>query len=195
MTTREGPVRPRGLNHLVLNVRDIEEAHRFWTEIVGLVQVGELHATTERPNPPVMRFYSADHGGGQLNHHDIALVENRDLPAPPKEWAMFGMPVAVNHIAIALPSREAWLTQLDYLQRKGVKFDRRVEHGMTHSLYIHDPNGYGVELLYELPRDVWEGDIDGALNYARLLPTEGRDALDDRTEGFPVFAAPERAPA
>ena len=60
---------------------------------------------------------------------------------------------------------------------------------MTHSLYIHDPNGYGVELLYELPREVWEGDIDGALNYAQSLPTEGEAALEDRTEGFPVFPA------
>ena len=104
------------------------------------------------------------------------------------------MPVAVNHIAIALPSREAWLQQLEYLQERGVTFDRRVEHGMTHSLYIHDPNGYGVELLYELPRDVWEGDIDAALNYAEQLPTEGKAALADRDKGVPVFTA-ERTPA
>ncbi|MGH7055061.1 MAG: VOC family protein, partial [Stellaceae bacterium] len=135
------------------------------------------------------------HGGGQLNHHDIALVENRALPAPPADWQMFGMPVAVNHIAIALPSREAWLAQLEYLQEKGVKFDRRVEHGMTHSLYIHDPNGYGIELLYELPRKVWEGDIDAALNYAQSLPTEGHTALEDREQGYPVFGAAEHRSA
>ena len=44
-----------------------------------------------------------------MNHHDIALVENTALPEPPKDWSMFGMPCAVNHIAIALPDREAWL--------------------------------------------------------------------------------------
>lgn len=195
MATQRGPVRPRGLNHLVLNVRDIEESHRFWTEILGFTQVGELHATPARPNPPRMRFYSGDHGGGQLNHHDIALVENRNLPAPPKDWSLFGMPVAVNHIAITLPSREAWLEQLEYLQEKGVAFDRRVEHGMTHSLYIHDPNGYGIELLYELPREVWAGDIDAALNYAQALPTEGREALQDRKDGFPVFGEAAHQPA
>lgn len=184
-----GPVAPSGLNHLVLNVRNLEESHRFWTELLGFRQVGEVRARPERPNPPRMRFYSADHGGGRLNHHDIALVENTALPAPPADWSMFGMPCAVNHIAIALPSREAWLDQLAFLQSRGVKFDRRVEHGMTHSLYIHDPNGYGVELLYELPREVWEGDIDGALNYAQALPTEGDAALQDRTDGFPVFPA------
>jgi catechol-2,3-dioxygenase len=181
-------VAPRGINHLVLNVRDLEESHRFWTEIIGFEQVGELHPTEKRPNPPRMRFYSGDHDGKQ-NHHDLALVENKDLPALPENWDMFGMPVAVNHVAITLPDRESWLAQLAFLQERGVKFDRRVDHGMTHSLYIHDPNGYGVELLYELPRDVWEGDIDGALNYVRVLPTEGAEALEDSDVDVPVFGA------
>ncbi len=132
-----------------------------------------------------MRFYSGV-GQGGTHHHDIALVENPNLPEPPKEWGMFGMPMAINHIAITYPSREAWLQQLAYLQAKGVKFDRRIEHGMTHSLYIHDPNGYGVELVYDLPREVWERDIDAALNYATVLPTEGADALADRVD-VPAF--------
>ena len=180
------PVTPRGINHLVLNVRDLEESHRFWTEVVGFKQVGELKPTAQRPNPPKMRFYSGDRGG-QTHHHDIALVENSALPAPPADWKMFGMPVAVNHIAITLPDRESWLRQLAYLQARGVTFDRRVEHGMTHSLYIHDPNGYGVELLYDLPKEIWEGDIDAALNWVKVLPTEGAEALDDRTQGLPTF--------
>jgi catechol-2,3-dioxygenase len=179
-------VKPSGLNHLVLNVRDIEESHLFWTEMLGFDQVGELHATEARPNPPKMRFYSAGHSG-QHHHHDIALVENKELPPPPEEWKMFGTPVAVNHIAITLASRDAWLQQLAFLQEKGVKFDRRVDHGMTHSLYIRDPNGYGVELLYDLPREIWEGDIDGALNWVRPLPSEGPEALVDETEDIPVF--------
>ena len=54
-----------------------------------------------------------------------------------------------NHVAISMPSREAWLKQLAWLRSKGVKFERRVNHGMTHSLYIVDPNGYGVEVLYD----------------------------------------------
>jgi catechol 2,3-dioxygenase len=137
-----------------------------------------------------MRFYSGTRSDGSHHHHDIALVENKALPEPPKEWAMFGMPVAVNHIAITMPTREAWLQHLEYLQKKGVKFDRRVEHGMTHSLYIHDPNGYGVEFVYDLPREVWQDDIEGALNYVKTLPTEGAEALEDRVEGVPHFKQP-----
>ncbi len=64
--------------------------------------------------------------------------------------------------------------------------DRRIEHGVTHSLYIHDPNGYGVELLYDLPREVWEDDLEAALNYVVALPTEGAEAPVDRTD-VPVF--------
>lgn len=184
-----GPRSPSGLNHLVLNVRNMDQSHAFWTEIVGLKQVGQLKKTATRPNPPNMRFYSCDHAGKD-NHHDIALVENTALPEPPKE-GMSGMPVAVNHIAIAFPTREAWLAHLEYLQARGQKFNRRVDHGMTHSLYINDPNGYGVELLYELPREVWEGDIDAALNFATSLPTEGPEALIDDHVNVPVFRATE----
>jgi catechol 2,3-dioxygenase len=131
-----------------------------------------------------MRFYSGDHSG-KLNHHDLALVEMPTLPPP--AWDMFNSPLAINHIAIALPDREAWLKQLAFLQSRGVTFHRRVNHGMTHSVYITDPNGYGIEVLYELPRDVWEGDIDAALNYAERLPSEGEEALVDKTDDIPVF--------
>ena len=182
------PVTPRGINHLVLNVRNLEESHKFWTEVVGMQQVGELKPSPNRPNPPRMRFYSGT-GAAGTHHHDMALMENPSLPEPPVEWSMVGMPMAINHIAITYPNREAWLQQLSYLQAKGVKFDRRVEHGMTHSLYIHDPNGYGVELLYDLPREIWERDIDAALNFAVAVPTEGAEALVDRTADLPVFGA------
>jgi catechol 2,3-dioxygenase-like lactoylglutathione lyase family enzyme len=179
-------VTPGGLNHLVINVRDIEESHRFWTEILGFKQVG---ASSRRP----MRFYSGDHGG-QMNHHDIALVENKDLPPPPADFQLFGHPVAINHIAITLPNREAWLKQLAFLRSKGVKFHRRVNHGMTHSLYISDPNGYGVEVLYELPREVWGDNIQGALDYAEGLPTEGDEAFIDDTQ-YPHFGDAKPASA
>jgi hypothetical protein len=48
----------------------------------------------------------------RLHHHDIALCENPNLPKPPAEWSMFDQPVAINHVAITMPNREAWLKQL-----------------------------------------------------------------------------------
>ncbi len=178
--TPKAAVTPGGINHLVINVRDIEESHKFWTEILGFKQVGQ---SSRRP----MRFYSGDHSG-QMNHHDIALCENPNLPKPPENWEMFDLPVAINHIAITMPNREAWLKQLAWLRQNGVKFHRRVNHGMTHSLYISDPNGYGVEVLYELPREVWGENIQGALDYAEPVPTEGDEAFVDDTD-YPKFKA------
>ncbi len=173
-------IAPSGINHLVIHVRDMEESHRFWTELLGFVQVGELSRPEAKGRK--MRFYSADHDG-KLNHHDIALVESDNLPPPPAEdWRLDSCTSAINHIAITLPSREAFLQQLKFLQSRGVKFNRRVNH----SLYINDPNGYGVELVYEMPRDVWEGDIDAALKHFEGLPTEGAEALEDEAD-VPVF--------
>jgi catechol 2,3-dioxygenase len=177
---------PVGVNHVVLNVREIEESHRFWTDIVGLKQVGALRPRADMGPIPTMRFYSGDHDG-KFTHHDVALVENPNLPPPPAEWGLFGAPMAINHIAIAMPDRESWQAKLEELQAKGVKFNMRVNHGVTHSVYINDPNGYGVELLYELPREMWENDIDAGLNYLELLPTEGQAALKDDLENAPSF--------
>jgi catechol 2,3-dioxygenase len=193
-TTPMRAVSPMRINHLVLNVRDLEESHRFWTEIVGLTQVGELRARPGQPLPPKMRFYSGDHDG-KMTHHDIALVESPNVP-PPSQWVLSDGAVAINHVALQMPSREAWLAQLEFLQSRGVKFNWRVNHGVTHSVYINDPNGYGVEFLYELPREVWENDIDGAINWLENLPTDGPAALVDRTD-TPRFGAtaPAAAPA
>jgi len=191
-TANPGPVAPTGLNHIVLNVRDMEESHQFWTEIIGLRLVGEFRQRPGRPTTPRMQFYRGT-GTDGAHHHDLALVENPKLPPPPTDWKMWDMPLAVNHIGITYPSREAWLRQLAYLQARGVKFDRRSDHGMTHSLYVHDPNGYGVELVYDLPREVWENDIDAALNFAEALPHEGAEALVDRTD-VPVFGVPSSPP-
>src|SRR6266478_2200143 len=65
---------PRGINHVVLNVRDIEVSHRFWTEILGFRCVAELKPATDRPRPK-MRFYSGVDPHGDVTHHDLALAE------------------------------------------------------------------------------------------------------------------------
>ena len=35
-----------------------------------------------------------------MTHHDVALVENPNLPPPPAEWMLFGAPQAINHVAM-----------------------------------------------------------------------------------------------
>jgi len=152
------------VNHLVLNVRDIEASHRFYTELLGFDQCGELdHSMT-------MRFYRSD----PSHHHDLALVQiaDPDSAPPPESWSMTPRRVGVNHIAIAYPDREAFLTQLGHLKANGVEFIVRGNHGMTHSAYIADPDGYGIEVLYEVPEEAWSGDVNAALNYFEHVPPE-----------------------
>ena len=124
-----------------------------------------------------------------MTHHDLALAEVPADKAPgegPEPWNLMPRRTGLNHVAIAWPDRESWLRQVAFLRSKGVTFHRRINHGMTHSVYISDPDGHGIEVLYELPREVWENDIDAAQNYAEQLPTEGAESLVDRTDN-PVF--------
>jgi catechol 2,3-dioxygenase-like lactoylglutathione lyase family enzyme len=196
MTAKEdsmpNPQPPRGVNHLVLNVRNLEVSHRFWTEIMGFRCVAELKSTPERKRPK-MRFYSGLDPHGDVTHHDVALAEVPDggTGADRQAWDLMPSRVGLNHVAIAWPDRESWLKQVEFLRAKGVTFHRRVNHGMTHSVYISDPDGHGIEVLYELPREVWEQDIDAAQNYAEQLPTEGAESLVDRTDN-PVFGEASR---
>jgi catechol 2,3-dioxygenase len=170
-------------------VTDIEVSHRFWTEIIGFRCVAQLKQVPGRTRPN-MRFYSGVDPQGGVTHHDLALAEVPKTPenggAAHDEWKLMPRRAGLNHVAIAWPDRESWLKQVAYLQSKGVPFHRRINHGMTHSVYISDPDGHGIEVLYELPREVWEGDIDAAQNFSEQLPTEGEEALIDRTD-YPVF--------
>jgi catechol 2,3-dioxygenase len=179
---------PRGINHIVLNVKNIEVSHRFWTEVMGFRCVAELKSQPGSVRPK-MRFYSGVDPKGDVTHHDLALCEvPADTPAEARgTWNLMPSRVGINHVAIAWPDRESWLKQVEFLQSKGVTFHRRINHGMTHSVYVSDPDGHGIEVLYELPREVWEGDIDAAQNYSEALPTDGPEALVDKTDN-PVFA-------
>jgi catechol 2,3-dioxygenase-like lactoylglutathione lyase family enzyme len=181
---RTSPVTPQGVNHLVLNVRDMEESHHFWADLLGFRQVGELRPRDPAdPRPRMtMRFYSGVID--DVNHHDLALVERPSLP-PPEPWSLHAGRCAINHIAITYPDRESWLEQVQFLLDHGVEVHRRTDHGMTHSIYIADPNGYGVEVLYELPDEIWRHDINGALNYAVSYPVE--ESLVDTTDYTTTF--------
>jgi catechol 2,3-dioxygenase-like lactoylglutathione lyase family enzyme len=117
----DAPITPRGVNHLVLNVSNIEASHQFWTEIIGLKCVAQLKSTPDRPRPK-MRFYSGLDPDGRVSHHDLALCEvpkgteasNGDRP----EWSLVPRGVGFNHVAITWPDRESWLKQVEYLQSK-----------------------------------------------------------------------------
>ena len=169
---------PSGLNHLVLKVRDIDVAHDFWTNIMGFSQCGDFPEMG-------MRFYNfaPDH------HHDLALcqVTNPDEQPEPERWSLRATSTGIQHVAIAYPDRDAFLNQLQHLQANDIPFRLRGDHGMTHSVYITDPDGHGIEVLYEVPKELWKDDIEGALKYFKKLPKEGPEALEDNND-YPVFS-------
>ncbi len=138
---------PLGIDHLVLNVRDMEVSHIFWTECLGFKQVGSFR----RPGPDgrertLMRFYSGQRNG-KLTHHDIALFEAPQLEQPGQ-----GQHHVFNHVAIAYSDRAAWEAQIAFLADRGIKLNRRVERGATNSIHLEDPDGNEIELVFELPR-------------------------------------------
>src|SRR5207302_9163251 len=143
---------------------------RFWTGSVGMPCLAEIKQGTGRRRPK-KRSYSGRDAHGGVTHHDLALAEapRADGGGTREPWDLLPSRVGLNHVAIAWPDRESWLKQLAFLKTKGVPFHRRVNHGMTHSVYISDPDGHVIEVLYELPRAVWEADIDAAETYAERI--------------------------
>ena len=167
------------VNHVVLTVRDIEASHRFYTELLGFERCGVYKGDS---CPTAMWFYR----GSPESHHDFALIETvggADMP-PAEEWTGFfpERTSGLNHLAIGYGSRDEWMDRIRHLQAAGVPFVLRGNHGMTHSAYVSDPDGHGIEVLYDLPSEVWAGDVDAALSFFEHLPAEGDDALDDSTD-------------
>jgi catechol 2,3-dioxygenase len=184
-----GPTRASSgarINHVVLNVRDIDVSHRFYTEVLGFEQCGDLTHTM------TMRFYRGD----ASRHHDLALVQvgDPDPQADAATWAMDPHHVGVNHIAIGYPDRQSWLDQIRHMKASGVTFVRRGNHGMTHSAYFADPDGYGIEVVYDVPHDVWSGDVDAALNYFEELDLDDVDDSTDYQRFGPGIPDPEEVP-
>jgi len=166
------PESPTGINHLVLNVRDLERAHHFWTECLGFHHVGSWERPRPDGQPPArMRFYSGVQEG-KLRHHDIALLEQPEMP----ENLMLH-PQVLNHVAVTYASAASWQQQIGFLMAKGFVPFRQIERGATCSAHLLDPDGNEIELVYEFPRSVWEGDINAALNHAVVQPV-GSHAVD-----------------
>ncbi len=170
------------INHLVLSVRDLEKSHTFYTEILGFERCAILDKARHSMD---MYFYR----GVDTTHHDIALLqiaEPENVEAP-GGWVGFTPKTAVgiNHIAIGYPSRDSWLAQIEHIQACGVEFIVRGNHGMTHSVYIADPDGNGLEIVYDVDKERWENDVNAAMNHFDVLPGSGPEALLDPPT--PVF--------
>jgi catechol-2,3-dioxygenase len=109
------------LNHIVLNVRDLARAKKFYTELLGM--------TVYRENPEQV-FMHCGHQGVALfeRHADSPLTTGNDL----------------NHLAfdITAGTYEAVKTELEH---HGVAVSGRP--GDSRCIYFHDPDGHRLQLM------------------------------------------------
>lgn len=133
-------------------------------------------------NPPKMCFYSAVHDG-QPGHPDMALLKQPNLPVIDS-----GLPNQIHCVALALPSREAWLEQLAYIQSRGIKFESRVEHLALVACMFTIPTVAASNCSTNFHAKCWSNDINGAVNYCVALPTEGPEAIANCGDSYPIFA-------
>jgi catechol 2,3-dioxygenase len=141
------------IGHVHLKVADLERAISFYRDVLGfelMQRMGDQAA-----------FLSAG-----CYHHHIALNTWESLDGPPPPFGTTGL----YHHAIVYPSRAALAHALRRLIAAGIGLEGAADHGVSQSLYLRDPDGNGVELYVDRPREAWPHTADGLLAmYTRHL--------------------------
>lgn len=134
------------IGHVHLKVADLERAIAFYHGILGF-------EITERWGSEAA-FLSR---GGY--HHHIALNtwQSRGGTPPPKGTT------GLYHFAILYPTRSALADALRQLLNAGVRLDGASDHGVSEAIYLRDPDGNGVELYWDRPREQWPRTVEGRL--------------------------------
>jgi len=63
--------------------------------------------------------------------------------------------VGLNHMAWMMHSLDDLKEMYQRLKEKNVSIDHVSDHGISVGIYFRDPDGNGVEVSYELPRNQW----------------------------------------
>ena len=157
------------LNHAVLFVRDADTAAAFYREAFGFEEL-------QRPEGMRAVFLRSP---DRSNHHDLGLFEvGAAAPRPPRGS------VGLYHLAWEVETIEELAEMADALARLGA-LTGTSDHGVSKSLYGHDPDGNEFEVMWTVPQDAWGDFADRAaimpldldIELARWgsgLPTSGR---------------------
>ncbi len=133
------------IGHVHLRVADLERSLAFYCGVLGFEVTARI---------PGAAFISA---GGY--HHHLALNTWGSLggsPPPPGTTGLY-------HVAILYPTRAALGAALSRLRQAGIPLDGASDHGVSEALYLHDPDGNGLELYRDRPRAEWPRDAQGNL--------------------------------
>ena len=148
------------IGHVHLKVADLERALKFYRDVLGF----EL---TQRFGSQAA-FLSA---GGYHHHIGLNTWESAGgSPPPPGTTGLY-------HVAILYPTRALLADALRRLQAAGIELDGASDHGVSEALYLRDPDGNGVELYWDRPKERWPRTPDGGL--AMFTRTLDLDALLD----------------
>ena len=134
------------IGHVHLKVADLERAIGFYRDVLGFELMQRFGRSAA--------FLSA---GGY--HHQIGLntwESEGGSPPPPRATGLY-------HVAILYPSRALLADALRRLIKAGIPLDGAADHGVSEALYLRDPDGNGIELYRDFPREKWPVTADGEL--------------------------------
>jgi catechol 2,3-dioxygenase len=134
------------IGHIHLKVSDLNRSLEFYRGLLGFeltMMYGDQAA-----------FLSA---GGY--HHHIGLNTWHSLNGAPAPKAAPGL----YHTAILYPTRKDLAAILDRIRRAYYPLTGASDHGVSEALYLNDPDGNGVELYWDRPKEQWPTNPDGSL--------------------------------
>jgi catechol 2,3-dioxygenase len=100
-------------------------------------------------------------------------------PPPPGTTGLY-------HLAIVYPTRAELADALRRLIDAGIPLEGASDHGVSEALYLRDPDGNGVELYWDRPREDWPRDADGQIAmYTRPLDLQMLRRQGDSTVPVP----------
>ena len=95
--------------------------------------------------------------GGYHHHIGLNTWYSKNAPAAPKEG------VGLYHTAIVYPTRKDLAVIFDRLRRAYYPLTGASDHGVSEALYLDDPDGNGVELYWDRPKEQWQYNDDGTI--------------------------------
>ena len=133
----ESRVQIESLGHVVIKVRDVDRSEAFYNGVLGLPIVAR---STRSP----MTFFSLG------DHHDFAISGLGDDAESPSRNT-----VGLAHVAFKIGNSLDQLKDAKrHLEEAGIPC-MPIDHEVTQSLYLADPDGNQVELYVDVS-DVWK---------------------------------------
>lgn len=148
------------LNHAVLYVRDATASAKFYCDVLGFVVVAEM---------PGGRAVFLK-GNGSDNHHDLGLFSVGAQAGPTGAGRST---VGMYHLAWEVDSIDSLAEAAVRLQDAGAMVGAS-DHGVSKSLYAHDPDGLEFEVLWTVPEESWGDAIHQGMIAPLDLPAEVR---------------------